>query len=95
MLSPVKLLLVGEACSQSLCLPPAHCRGSSQTGACGYLPLSSHFGEVLATVMADCTLPDLWHHFGWGPAKGILDRHILRKGRGGVCGASKVLAGSL
>ena len=36
---PEKLLLVGGACSQTRCLPPAHCWGYSQTSVCGYLTL--------------------------------------------------------
>lgn len=28
---------------------------------------------VLAPVGAACTLPDLWHRFGWALAKGALD----------------------
>lgn len=32
LLSPEKLLFVGRACSQTSCLPSAHCWGHSQTG---------------------------------------------------------------
>lgn len=28
---------------------------------------------VLAPVVAACTLPDLWHHFGWILCKGVLE----------------------
>ena len=38
--APEKLLVVGRSFSQTSCLPPAHCRGHSWTGVCGYLPLS-------------------------------------------------------
>lgn len=33
----------------------------------------SHFGVMLAPVGVACTLPDLWHHFGWALAKGLLE----------------------
>ena len=39
-LSPEKLSLVDRACSQTSCLPLAHCWGCSLTGVCGYLSLS-------------------------------------------------------
>jgi len=36
------------------------------------------FGDVLVPVRAACTLPGLWHCFGWALAKGVLE------GRGGM-----------
>jgi len=39
-LSPEKLSFVGRACSQTQCLPLAHCWSHSWTGLCGYLTLS-------------------------------------------------------
>ena len=40
-LSPVKLLTVTRACSQTRCLPPANGWGCSRTGVCGSLPLTA------------------------------------------------------
>lgn len=40
MLFPEKLLLMGGACSQAHCLPPAQCWGHSLTHVYGYLSLS-------------------------------------------------------
>ena len=39
----------------------------------------SHFGVVLAPVKATCTLPSLWHCFGWVLAKGVLERASLQE----------------
>lgn len=39
-LSPENLSLVCGACSQTSCMPPAHCWGFCLTDMCGYLPLS-------------------------------------------------------
>ena len=39
----------------------------------------SHFGVVLATTGAVCTLPDLWHCPVWFLAKSILERKDLPK----------------
>ena len=68
-LSPQVLLLVGGACSQTRCLPPAHCWGCSQTGVCGFLPHSwdrSHFGVVLVRqgcLYAARLVTQLWMDF--------------------------------
>ena len=32
-----------------------------------------HFGVVLDIVKAACTMPHLWHCFGWTPVEGRLD----------------------
>ena len=43
---------------------------------------TSHFGVVLASVEAACTLPGLWHHFGWTPVKAMLEGVSAREQRG-------------
>ena len=39
----------------------------------------SHFGVVLASTGATCTLLDLCYCFGWALAKGILEEAVLQK----------------
>lgn len=75
-LSP-ELSLVHGACSQTRCLPPAHCWGCSWIGGCGCLPLSLGQGSlwsVLAPVRDACTRPGLGCHFGWTLSKSMLER---------------------
>ena len=50
---------------------------------------------VLAPVGVACTLLYLGHHFGWTPAKGVLDGLVPKRIWGMVWGASKVCAGLL
>ena len=84
-LSPEKLVLVGGSCNQTRCPTPAHCWGHSRTGVCGDCPLSwgrSHLGVVLGSCGVACSLPGLWHWFGWAWAQGTLEGEIDRRALG-------------
>ena len=49
------------------------------------LPAAKSLGGVLASVGAACTLPGLWHCFGWAPAGAILAEAGLQENIGVGC----------
>ena len=61
-LSTEWFLLVGRACSQTISIPPSHCKVTVELVCVVIFPSTqvwSHFGVVLTLVGAICTLPTL------------------------------------
>ena len=96
-LSLEKFSLMGGA---TRCLSLAHC-WAVVVLVCEVMFLSpqgkSHFGVVLASVGGACTLPGLWHYFGWALSKAVCTGGLVYRrtwGQGCVVPARPVLVQS-